>query len=115
MLLYSVIFGLAVFGSSVSQVLLKMASEKKYDNFIGQYLNSTVIVAYVIFFIGNLAAIYTYKVIPLSLGGILDATGYIYTMIFGVVIFKERLNTRKIVSIILILSGIVIYSISLSV
>lgn len=72
MLLYSVIFGLAVFGSSVSQVLLKMACEKKYDNFIGQYLNPTVIVAYAIFFIGNLAAIYTYKVIPLSVLSIIS-------------------------------------------
>ena len=115
MLLYSVIFGLAVFGSSGSQVLLKMASEKKYDTFIGQYLNLPVMAAYTIFFIANLVVIYTYKVIPLSLGGILDATGYIYTMIFGVLIFKERLDIRKIVSIILILSGIALYSISLSV
>ena len=56
-------------------------------------------------------SILAYKVIPLSMGSVLEATGYIYVTVFGVVIFKEKLNRKKLVALALIIIGIVIYSV----
>ncbi len=44
------------------------------------------------------------------MGAILEATGYIYVTIFGVVIFKERLNACKLAALALILGGIAVYT-----
>ena len=44
---------------------------------------------------------------------ILDATGYIYVTTFGVLIFHEKLNPRKVTALALIILGIVIYSFGL--
>lgn len=112
-LVFSLIFVFGVFISSVSQVILKKSSNIKYDNPIREYLNVRVIVAYGIFFLATLLTIFAYKVIPLSMGPILDATGYIFVTIFGVTIFKESLNSKKIIALALILIGIGIYAVSL--
>ena len=47
------------------------------------------------------------------MGPILDATGYLYVTAFGVLIFHERLNRRKVLALGLILLGILIYSFGL--
>ena len=112
-LVFSLIFVFGVFISSVSQVILKKSSNIKYDNPIREYLNVRVIVAYGIFFLATLLTIFAYKVIPLSMGPILDATGYIFVTIFGVTIFKESLNSKKLIALALILIGIGIYAVSL--
>jgi len=103
-----ILFG--VFISSAAQVMLKRAAQKQYDSFWKEYLNPLVIAAYVIFFGATLLSIYGYKEVPLTLGSILDAAGYIFVTIFGVVIFKERLNGKKMIALIMILSGIAVYS-----
>ena len=77
---------------------------------IKEYLNSLVISAYAIFFLATLCSIYAYKVVPLSMGPILEATSYIYVTIFGVVIFKEKLSARKLIALGLIIAGIAFYS-----
>ena len=55
-------------------------------------------------------SIYAYKGIPLSMGPVLEATSYIYVTVFGVTIFKEKLNRRKLIGLALIVLGIIVYS-----
>lgn len=112
LLLYSGIMLLGVLISAVSQVLLKKAAMKTYDSMWKEYLNFSVIFAYCLFVLATLASIWAYRVVPLSMGPILEATSYIYVTFFGVVIFKETLNGRKILALGLILCGILIYSLS---
>ncbi|MEG2201819.1 MAG: EamA family transporter [Raoultibacter sp.] len=47
------------------------------------------------------------------MGPVLEATSYIYVTIFGVVIFKEKINRKKICALGLILLGVVVYSLGL--
>ena len=75
-----------------------------------EYLNPLVIIAYTIFVGTTLLSVYAYKGIPLSMGPVLEATSYIYITIFGVCIFKEKLNPKKIVALLLIVGGILVYS-----
>ena len=99
------------FISSVAQVLLKKASQKHYDSVLQEYLNLPVITAYAIFFAATFLSIYAYKVVPLSMGPIIEATGYIYVTIFCVTIFNEKINKQKIFALILIIGGITVYSV----
>ena len=69
-----------------------------------------VISAYTIFVLATFLSVFAYKVVPLSMGPILEATSYIYITIFGVTIFKEKLTKRKVIALITIIAGIVVYS-----
>lgn len=101
-----------VFISAVSQVLLKKSALKERESRIQEYLNPLVITAYAIFFVATVLTIISYRVVPLSLGPILEATSYLYVTAFGVLIFREKLSTRKISALVLIVVGITIYSLS---
>lgn len=109
-LLYSGILLAGVFIGSVSQVMLKKAAMKTYASPIREYLNPLVIVAYILFVGTTILSIIAYRGIPLSLGPVLDATGYIYVTIFGVTIFKEKISKKKLCALGLIISGILVYS-----
>ena len=107
---YAVLMLLGVFVSSVAQVLLKKAAQKQYGSVVKEYLNVPVITAYAIFFAATFLSIFAYRVVPLSMGAILEATGYIWVTIFSVTIFNERVGNEKIIALAMILSGIVVYS-----
>lgn len=113
LILFSLIFLFGTFISSISQVLLKKAAMKTYASKIQEYANPLVIAAYSIFFLATLTTILAYQVVPLSLGPILEATSYIYITFFGVWLFKERIDRRKITALLLIVAGIFLYSISI--
>ena len=109
-LMYSLVLLAGVFISAISQMMLKKATLKKYDSVIKEYLNPLVIVAYVMFVGTTFLSILAYKGIPLSMGPILEATSYIYVTIFGVTIFKENMNKKKLVALALIIAGILVYA-----
>ena len=111
-IMYSCILLAGVFISAISQVMLKKAAMKQYDSPLKEYLNPLVIIAYMMFVGTTFLSILAYKGIPLSMGPILEATSYIYVTFFGVKIFKEKLNSKKIVALGLIVCGIFIYSLA---
>lgn len=111
-LLYSCVLLLGVFISAISQVMLKKAAMKKHESVLKEYLNPLVIFAYVLFVGTTFLSILAYKGIPLSMGPILEATSYIYVTIFGVTIFKEKMNSKKVVALGMIIVGIVVYAIA---
>ena len=109
-LIYASFMLVGTFISSIAQVLLKKAAEEKHGSFVQEYLNPKVAVAYIIFFGATFLSIYAYKVVPLSMGAILEATGYIYVTIFGVTIFGEKISRSKIAALMLIICGIAVYA-----
>ena len=102
---------LGTFISAISQVLLKKAAMKHYASPIQEYLNPLVVVAYALFVGTTLLSIVAYRVVPLSMGPILEATSYIYVAFFGVTIFKERITLKKGIALAFIVLGICVYSI----
>lgn len=107
---YAALALLSVFISAISQVILKKSAQKTYDSVIKEYLNIPVISAYAIFFIATILTVLAYKGIPLSMGAVLESTGYIYVTVFGVKIFHEKITPQKIIALVLIISGIIVYS-----
>lgn len=111
-MMYALVLLFGVLVSAISQVMLKKAAQKEYSSPVKEYLNPLVIFAYMLFVGTTFLSIYAYKGIPLSLGPILEATGYIYVTFFGVTIFKEKINCRKVMALMLIIAGIVVYALS---
>lgn len=108
--LYAGIVLIGTFIGSVSQVLLKKSALKTYSSPLKEYLNPLVVVAYALFVGTTLLSIVAYRGIPLSLGPVLESTGYVWVTLFGVLIFKERMTWRKLLALALIMGGIAIYA-----
>jgi multidrug transporter EmrE-like cation transporter len=108
--MFALVLVCGVFISSISQILLKKSANKKHGSFVKEYLNPIVIVSYFIFFIATLMSVYAYKGIPLSMGPILDSSGYIFVTVLSAIFLKEKVTAKKIIALSLILLGIVVYS-----
>ena len=98
------------FISSISQIILKKAAEKKYPSKIAEYLNAPVIIAYMIFFGATLCAVFAYRGVELSIGPLFEATGYIWVAILGRIFLKERISLKKGLGLMVIILGILIAS-----
>ena len=110
-MLYIVLFLFSVFISSVSQIMLKVSANKEYENSIKEYLNLKVIIAYGIFFLSSILTSIAYRRVPLSMGGILEATGYIWIALLGYIVLKEKISKRKTLGLVVIILGILISTI----
>lgn len=111
MLVYVFIFLFSVFISSISQVLLKKSAGNKYDNRIREYLNPRVIIAYGLFFASSLLTVWAYKFVPLSMGPILEVSGYVFVTGLSVLFLKEKVGIKKAIGLTLIVLGIVVFGV----
>lgn len=109
--MYVGIFLVSVLISSISQIVLKLSSRKKYKNKLKEYFNPMVIGAYSMFLGATLMTTLAYRGVPLSFGPILEATGYVYVAILGTTILKEKMTKNKLIGNVLIIVGIIIFAI----
>ena len=97
--------------ASLSQVLLKMSSMKKYPSFIREYLNPYVIIGYMMLLGSMMITIYVFKQLPFMSIPIIESLGYVLVLIFGLLFFGEKITKRKLIGMIVIIAGIIIYNI----
>lgn len=109
-MIYILIFLCSVFISSVSQVLLKSSANKEHGNALKEYLNPKVIIAYGMFFLATLITILAYKYVPLSMGGILESSGYIFVAVLSYIFLHEEISKRKMLGLAVILLGILVFN-----
>ena len=105
-----VVFEFAIFLAATAQTILKYAASRQYANWWQGYINPYVLGAYGLLFCSMLLSVWTYRVLPLSLGAVLVATVYFYAVLFGRVFFGERLTKRKLTGLGLIAGGICVYA-----
>lgn len=109
-ILFSLIFLFGVFISSLSQIILKKSANTKYSSKIKEYLNPSVIFAYIIFFGATLCSLLAYTVIPLSFGPIFESAGYIFVAVLSRLFLKEKISRKKVLGLSVIIIGIIIYA-----
>ncbi len=107
---YSLIMIASVLISSVSQIMLKKSAQKQYPSKIKEYLNPLVIIAYILFFGCTLITMYALKVVPLSMSPVIEASGYIFVTVLSFIFLKEKFTRRQVVGMVLIIMGIIIFS-----
>lgn len=106
--LYMMVFLLSVFISSISQVLLKVSAGRQYESKIKEYLNFRVFIAYSFFLASSLLTILAYRGIPLSMGPVLESTGYLWVTVLGWLVLKEKMGMRKVAGLAIIVCGVVL-------
>ena len=111
MTVYILIFISASLISAFSQILLKIAAKRQYSSWIYEYLNVRVVSAYIIFFLATFLTVYCYKVVPLSVGAMLEASGYVFVTVLGRIILKEHVSGRKLAGMALVILGVVIVAV----
>lgn len=99
------------FFSAISQVLLKQSANKVYRNPIREYLNWRVITAYGIFFGVLLLNTYCFTKVDMRYGPVIDTAAYIFVLLFSWLILKEKITKGKIIGNLIIVLGILIYTI----
>lgn len=109
-ILFSLIFISGVFISSISQIILKKSADREYPSKIREYLNVRVIFSYIIFFGATLCSILAYTKIPLSLGPILESSGYFFVAVLSYIFLKEKISKQKMFGLSIIIIGIIIYA-----
>lgn len=107
---YILILVFSVFISSCSQTLLKISADKPHKSRLREYLNPYVIVSYGIFFISTLLTVIAYKGVDLKYGPIIEASGYIFILLIGRLLLKEKITRNKLLGIVVIMIGIYVFS-----
>ena len=109
-LIFSGVYILGVIISSIAQILLKKSANIERENKLKEYLNFKTIFAYGIFFGATLCTLFAYKYIPLTLGTILETSGYVFIAIFSYLFLKEKISKKKLLGLITIILGVLIFS-----
>ena len=107
---YLLLYLFSTFLASVSQVLLKKAALREHKSLLAEYTDWRVLLGYGLFVGCTLLTMLAYKGVPLNVGPVLEATGYLYVTVFGVTIFNEKMNPRKVAALVIIIVGILIYA-----
>jgi len=107
---YLAVWMFSVFISSVAQVMLKIAANRKYEDRLREYLNPLVILAYGIFLVSTFLTMYALRVVPLTWSPVIEPLSYIFVPVLGVVLLKEKVSRRRLLGMAVMLVGIVIFS-----
>jgi drug/metabolite transporter (DMT)-like permease len=107
---YIIVWIISVLISSIAQVMLKAEANKEHESRIKEYLNPMVVTAYAIFFLSTFLTMYALKYVPLTYSPIIEPLSYIFVPVIGVLVLKEKLSARRVLGIVIMLAGIVIFS-----
>lgn len=98
------------FFSAISQILLKQSANKDYSHPLKEYLNWRVITAYGLFFGILLLNTWCYTQVDMRYGPVIDTAAYVFVLILSKVILKERITRGKIIGNLIIILGIIVYT-----
>ena len=107
---FILIMAAGAFLTAVSQLLLKESANREHKNFLAEYLNWRVSLAYAIFFGVLLSNTYAYTRVDMKYGSIIDTLAYVFVFLLSVFILHEKISKRKLIGNLLIIAGILIYS-----
>lgn len=100
---------MAMLVSSFGQILLKKSAGRSHANRWREYFNPLLFSAYGLFTLVNFTIVYCYRYIPLSLGPILQSTGYLFITLNGAVFLGEKITWRKVLGLATILLGVAVF------
>lgn len=100
---------LSVVVASFSQILLKKASQKEYSSFIREYLNPYVICGYGMMFLSLFLTILAYSQLEFTNVPVIESLGYVFVMFLSYLFFREKITKQKVIGMLFIFAGIVVY------
>ena len=108
--MYIALVILSVFAAACVQMLLKQGARQGYATFLRQYLNVWVMSGYAIMGGAMLLNIFCLsRGVMVKEVSIIESLSYLFVPILSLIFFKEKITLRKILAIVLIMIGIVIF------
>lgn len=98
------------FFSALSQLLLKLSANETHKGSFGEYLNRKVITAYLIFAVVLLLNTYAYTKVNLKYGPVIDTFTYVFVLLLSVLVLREKVTKWKLIGNLMIIAGVVLYS-----
>ena len=86
---------LAAFVTALSQILLKKSAMKEGGRLISQYLNAYVILGYLLMTAALVMNIWAYRTVEYHLGPLLNASSYIFVLVLGKLILREKITPTR--------------------
>ena len=111
--IYHLVWLFSVLIASFSQILLKVAAGHKYNNPIREYLNPFVITAYGMLFgsmLLTMFALWDGHNVNYASSAIIQSMEYVFIPVLSFLLLKEKISSRKIIGMIIILTGSVIFA-----
>ncbi len=95
--------------AATSQILLKKSAGKSNVSFAREYLNVLVIGGYALLLISMVIVIFCYDGLGYMGAVIMEPISYIIVMLMARGVFGEKLTSRKIIGMVLIVCGIAVF------
>lgn len=104
-----IMFG-CTFLTAISQFLLKQSANIPHKDFLHEYLNWRVILAYSIFVLVLLLNTYAFTHVPMKYGSIIDGFTYVFVLLLSALLLKEKVTKPKLIGNLIIIAGVIIYA-----
>ena len=96
--------------TAFSQIILKKSADKNHKGIIFEYINPYVLFSYVCYFGVLVLNIFIYTKIDYRFGVVINSMASVLVMVFSKLMLKETITRRRIWGNVLIILGIVIFS-----
>lgn len=103
---YLCFFLFSILIASFSQIILKKGAGQK-----NIFINKYTIVGYTLMGISTLFTLIGYKGVDLTMSGILQGLSFVFVPVLSFFMLKEKINKQILFGIVVIILGIIIYSI----
>lgn len=108
--MYYVIVVISVLIASVAQMLLKSSSNAEHRSFIFEYFNWKVIGGYGLMFVALFINIFAMsRGVLVKEVSIIESLSYLFVPALAFFFFREKINKQKLIAIVVIMSGVVVF------
>ena len=111
MISYSSLLSLVIIFTGVSQVLLKIGANHGYkQKFIAAYVNPYTFIAYAFYLIVTILTVHALRGTQLKYFYAISSLKFVLVLVLSKLMLNESLNWEKIVSVVFIVCGIVVFN-----
>lgn len=105
-----IIMMLSVFLASIAQIPLKKSAIRSENIDARYFVNVNTATGYAMMFIASLLSFWSIRKLGIQTAAMIETTGYVYVIIIGRFVFKERFTIRSLLACAFIIGGIIIYA-----
>ena len=100
----------SVFLAACAQMLLKQGARQEYARWWRQYINGWVIGGYMIMLATMVVNIFAMsKGVQIKELSIIESMSYLFVPTMSFILFKEKLSWRKLLAIVIIITGVIVF------
>lgn len=97
--------------TAFSQIILKISANKKHKGVLSEYVNPYVLFSYICYFGVLVLNVFIYTRVDYRYGVVINSLASVLVLILSGLMLKEKITLKHIVGNLLVISGIIIFSI----